>query len=558
MKHIIAYLFVLCGFSLTAQTARLDCFNCTAVPKEVCIPCQTGKASTEYSQGIMYTAGPSNKTFIKKPYTMTVSGVFITLTDYTGKTITFDGTKTVHGSLTNTINTINICNCPVVGGGGGGPFTIGGDTGSGSFTTGFTMATGPVLKTTASGSTVTIDWDVTAVAAHSVPYYNGSNVAFRTFATGILDDPTVGGVDATSLQTVVNNLNTAIGGGGGGGNGIYGGSGNIPADGSPVIATVGAAGAGNFLIRHNGTGTVAIGDDLGNDNAYISLGARPELLYSNTGLNNNAQIGMTATGSVLSFATFTSPTIGSYVVATKTESYIGTQDNVTDDATRILFSKSSIIGQVAPNFDGLTTSYINGFRLDDQRRFWLGDGATAYHMPLTGPPGFAEPYVIEWTSTTPAWALAPRAITKYVVSVAGGNTGSNLTIVSSGTGVTASFASNKLTIVIPTGVRVLSADWRLVSGDVQASADAGGVTNWVVVEFQGTENNTTIDNINIPSMQKVAIPASGALSVSNAATADFDNNPALSVIGVGSGNITLRVGGLSVGAQGYHLKFSGI
>lgn len=146
--------------------------------------------------------------------------------------------------------------------------------------------------------------------------------------------------------------------------------------------------------------------------------------------------------------------------------------------------------------------------------------------------------------------------TAYSVTITSGNSGSNLIVVATGSGVTASYASNKLTVVIPGGVQLLAADWRLVSGDIQASADAGGVTNWVQVEFQGTGGNTSVSDLRVPAIQKTSIPTSGSLSVTNAASIDIDNNPAATVVAVGSTNITLRVGGLASGSQGYHLKFT--
>jgi len=146
-------------------------------------------------------------------------------------------------------------------------------------------------------------------------------------------------------------------------------------------------------------------------------------------------------------------------------------------------------------------------------------------------------------------------VSEYDVSITGGNAGSAVRVVATNTGVTASWASNRLTIVIPNGVRILSADWRMVSADVQASADAGTVTNWVQVEFQNTGGNTGVADIRVPLVQKTGIPTTGSLSVSNPASIDIDNAPSMAVVGVGSGNIVLRAGGLSVGAQGYGLKF---
>jgi len=148
------------------------------------------------------------------------------------------------------------------------------------------------------------------------------------------------------------------------------------------------------------------------------------------------------------------------------------------------------------------------------------------------------------------------AVSEYNVAVSGANSGSNLRIKATSTGVTASYASNKITVVIPGGTKVFSADWRLVSADIQASADAAGTTNWVLAEFQGTGGNTSVDDLRVPNIQKTSIPTSGALSVTNSGSVDIDNNPAISIVGAASGNIIIRVGGLSAGGQGYHLKFT--
>lgn len=164
----------------------------------------------------------------------------------------------------------------------------------------------------------------------------------------------------------------------------------------------------------------------------------------------------------------------------------------------------------------------------------------------------------KWEVSTAAGGGGSGSVLAYTVTIASGNSGSGLVVVATGSGVTASFASNKLTVTIPGSVTLLSADWRLVSADVQASADAGGVTNWVQVEFQGTGGNTGISDLRVPIVQKTSIPTSGALSVTNAASLDIDNNPAATVVGVGSTNITLRVGGIASGSQGYHLKFTNL
>lgn len=162
----------------------------------------------------------------------------------------------------------------------------------------------------------------------------------------------------------------------------------------------------------------------------------------------------------------------------------------------------------------------------------------------------------KWEITNSGSGSGGSTITEYNVTVSGANAGSNLRIKATGTGVTASYASNKITVVIPSGTKVFSADWRLVAADVQAAADGAGTTNWVLAEFQGTDGNTSVSDLRIPNIQKTSIPTSGALSVTNAASVDIDNSPAVTVVGAASGNIIIRVGGLSVGGQGYHLKFT--
>lgn len=151
------------------------------------------------------------------------------------------------------------------------------------------------------------------------------------------------------------------------------------------------------------------------------------------------------------------------------------------------------------------------------------------------------------------------SVFEYDIAITGGNSGSSLRIVATETGITASFASNVLTLSAPSaGNRILSADWRLVAADVQSSADAGGSSNWVRVVFQGTSGNTGVSDLRIPTVQKSSIPTSGAIALTNAISVDLDNNPAISIVGVGSGTITVRVAGIASGAQGYHLKFTNI
>lgn len=137
------------------------------------------------------------------------------------------------------------------------------------------------------------------------------------------------------------------------------------------------------------------------------------------------------------------------------------------------------------------------------------------------------------------------------VSISGGNEGSNLEVTATATGTTASFASNKYTIVIPANELLRSASLKIAPADVQASADGSGVTNWVLVQIDGLPQNNNLSNPKLPSVQKISIPNSGALSVTNAASVDQDNSPALAWVALGTQSATLRIGGLSVGAQGY-------
>lgn len=563
MKHLLLVLsLAISSLALEGQTARLECFNCTKLPNDVCLPCLAGTASSEYSQGIMYHQGPNSRVFIRKPYSVSVKGVFITLTDYTGKALTFDGTKTTHGSLTSVLNIINQCNCNIVGGGGPpGSFTISGDTGSGDVTGTLAITTGNAMRSVGANGSLLLDWDLTSASPHSIPYYTTggtSNVNWRTFATGIVDDPTVGGADQTSLQTVLNNLNS----GGGGGNGIYGGSGTVPGDVSTVIASIGASGGGSFKLRTNGSGTITIGDDSGNDNGYLNIDSQVNMRHSSQTNNTYGFVGFNSSNAELGYTSYTSPTIGSKVVAGKDDTYIFNADNVALNAARVVVSENSIIGQVSSsgtfNSSNGFADLVNGFRLDNQRRFWLGSGALSYYMPTTATPSALTPYSISWNGSVPSWVETPSAISKYTVAITGANAGSSLNVISYGAGVTASFASNKLTITIPTGGRILAANWRLVASDVQASADAAGTTNWVQVEFVNSGLNTSLTDFNVPTLQKTAIPASGALSVTNAATMDLDNNPAMSVIGISSGTLTLRIGGLAVGSQGYLLTLNNL
>lgn len=198
------------------------------------------------------------------------------------------------------------------------------------------------------------------------------------------------------------------------------------------------------------------------------------------------------------------------------------------------------------------------------------DGQSAYGYDLaTTQPSIDSTEVMMWDyngdgTHTPRFHAINTVVQTYSapityeVTITGANADSRLFVTANKIGVTASFASNKLTVTIPSGITVHTADWHVVSADIQASADAGGTTNWVQAQFNGTGYNTDLTELRPPLVQKVAIPSSGALSVTNAATYDLDNNPAVSVVGLSSGNITLRIGGLSAGSQGTSLKFSNL
>ena len=158
-----------------------------------------------------------------------------------------------------------------------------------------------------------------------------------------------------------------------------------------------------------------------------------------------------------------------------------------------------------------------------------------------------------------SYSTAPSGIFEYDIPITSGNSGSSLRVVATQTGITATFASGVLTLSSPTGSnRILSADWRLVAADVQSAADAGGSSNWVRVVFQGTSGNTGVSDLRIPTVQKSSIPTSGTIALTNAISIDLDNNPAISVVAVGSNSITMRVAGIAAGSQGYHLKFTNI
>ncbi len=151
------------------------------------------------------------------------------------------------------------------------------------------------------------------------------------------------------------------------------------------------------------------------------------------------------------------------------------------------------------------------------------------------------------------------SISEY--NVTSGTANSYMRVVATDAGATSSYASNEFTVTPPTGGRLLSLDLRLSSSDILTGADAGGFTNSIKIKFMNTGGNTDTVNytdIRIPSVQKVALPSTSPLAMNNSATFDLDNAPQISVVAMGSGSITIRVSGLSIGTKGYHLKFTNI
>lgn len=143
------------------------------------------------------------------------------------------------------------------------------------------------------------------------------------------------------------------------------------------------------------------------------------------------------------------------------------------------------------------------------------------------------------------------------VTITGGNAGSALNVSATATGSTASYSTGVYTITIPVNESLIAAHLLIVSADVQTAGDGGGFTNWVQVKFVNTHGNTSVSNIRVPQVQKLSIPTSGALAEANSASVDNDNNPLVSVVDVSGNDVTIRVSGLSIGAQGFLLSFTG-
>lgn len=176
----------------------------------------------------------------------------------------------------------------------------------------------------------------------------------------------------------------------------------------------------------------------------------------------------------------------------------------------------------------------------------------------------AADYVEVWDASASAYkkilaTFTNGGISDYAATCTGCNSGSALRVRATGSGVAVTYSSNNFNVSIPAGVLLLDAHFVVTTSDIQASADAGGFTDWVTFTFNttGGDGNTGVSTLRTPQVQKVSIPSSGALAANNGASVDNDNNPAVTVIGAGSNDITVRLSGMSVGAQGYGLDFSG-
>lgn len=169
--------------------------------------------------------------------------------------------------------------------------------------------------------------------------------------------------------------------------------------------------------------------------------------------------------------------------------------------------------------------------------------------------GAATGQVLKWNGTI--WVPGDGSgVAEYTVSITGGNAGTGLRVVASGAGVTAAYASGELTVTAPTGVTLLSANYRGTLSDIQGGADAGGAVNWVRVKFAGLTGNTSTSDMRVPVVQKTIFASTGP-SLTAPFTINQSNNPAQAVVGVSSGSITIRFAGMSGATNGYQLTFTG-
>lgn len=164
---------------------------------------------------------------------------------------------------------------------------------------------------------------------------------------------------------------------------------------------------------------------------------------------------------------------------------------------------------------------------------------------------------LSMSGTTLNAAAAGDTLVQENVSISGGNAGAALRVTATATGTTASYSSGAYVVTIPSGETLLSAQLLCVTSDIQAAADGGGFTDWITVQFVNTDGNSGVTTLRVPQVQKCSIPTSGALAANNSASIDNDNNPAVSVIAASSNDVTIRLSGASIGAQGYLLSFSG-
>lgn len=176
----------------------------------------------------------------------------------------------------------------------------------------------------------------------------------------------------------------------------------------------------------------------------------------------------------------------------------------------------------------------------------------------------AADYFEIWDNSASAYkkilaTFTTGGISDYAATCTGCNAGSALRVRATGSGVTVTYSSNNFTVNIPAGVLLLDAHFIVTTSDIQASADGGGFTDWVTFTFNttGGDGNTGVTTLRTPQVQKVSIPSSSALAANNGASIDQDNNPACMVIGAASNDLTIRLSGMSVGAQGYGVDFSG-
>lgn len=181
----------------------------------------------------------------------------------------------------------------------------------------------------------------------------------------------------------------------------------------------------------------------------------------------------------------------------------------------------------------------------------LGTGGAVNIIDLTGSVSGS------FSGGTATYTLSGTSVVQENVSITGGNAGSFLRVTASATGTTCSFSSGAYTVTIPAGAYLFAAQLVCVTADIQAAGDLGGFTDWITVRFVNTDGNNGITTLRVPQVQKLSIPSSNPIAADNSASIDTDNNPFLSVIGVTSNSVTIRMSGSNIGAQGYLLSFSG-